>query len=283
MDASTLQSHHRHPHVQSLTCRGGSSIRRRIQSHINEAVHVQVTSRLRLQSCQIQASSCDAMHCKSSPHLLLDFGTCESLRFDEESGIRHLMQDFAPESDGQRAHLGQVVEAAEGHAAVALLSRLQEHRRRRLRRCVTQEALRQVEELLCGQAGRVLRVGVLIGDSVVHPRQPSRVRVAQPCDADRSRFAGKHTKPVVAGVASQVYENVDAIFPDELGDLFISATANVPPSRNEAAEVAGFIILQDDVTVAYNVDKGRIMVLERCVDKVRNGVRVEVGRDVAHT
>mmetsp|Transcript_44866 Transcript_44866/g.104813 ORF Transcript_44866/g.104813 Transcript_44866/m.104813 type:complete len:224 (+) Transcript_44866:537-1208(+) len=223
------------------------------------------------------------MHCKSSAHLLLDFRTREGLRFDEESGIRHLMQDFAPESDGQRAHLGQVVETAEGHTPVVFLSRLQKHRGRRIRRCVTQEALRQVEELLCGQAGRILRVGVLIGDSVVHPREPSRVRVAQPSDADRSRLTGKNTKPVVAGVASQVYENVDAIFPNELGDLFISAAADVPPARNEAAEVARFVILLDNVAVAYNVDKGRIMILERCMDEVRNRVRVEVGRDIAHT
>ena len=58
-----------------------------------------------------------------------------------------------------------------------------------------------------------------------------------------------------------------ADFPNELGDLymreaawsvsvawkrclFISAAADVPPARNEAAEVARFVILLDNVAVA---------------------------------
>mmetsp|Transcript_25955 Transcript_25955/g.45756 ORF Transcript_25955/g.45756 Transcript_25955/m.45756 type:complete len:230 (-) Transcript_25955:798-1487(-) len=229
---------------------------------------MKVTSGLRLQTCQIQPRGFNPMHNKSSAHLLLDFGASQRLGLDEKPCIRHLMQDLAPQPNCQGTDLCQVVEASKSDAAVGLLRRLEDHRRCRLRWGIAQEALRHVDKLLCCHPRSIFWICVLIRYPVVHAGETRRMRVADPSDANRGRLTRKNTQSVVAGVASQIHKDVNAIVPNDLGHLFISATLYVPPPWNEITKKAGLVILQRNITVTRDIDECGVVILQGCMYEV---------------
>mmetsp|Transcript_62727 Transcript_62727/g.176908 ORF Transcript_62727/g.176908 Transcript_62727/m.176908 type:complete len:405 (-) Transcript_62727:426-1640(-) len=70
---------------------------------------------------------------------------------------------------------------------------------------------------------------------------------------------------------------------DKLGDLLVREAEGGPPPGHEASEHPRLVVLDGDVAVAGDVDVRRVMVPQGGVDEVRDGVRVEVRRQVADT
>jgi hypothetical protein len=97
---------------------------------------------------------------------------------------------------------------------------------------------------------------------------------------DWRRLAGENQKPIPAGVAGKVDQNVYLVGADQVSCLLVGQPCYVAPLVREAADSLGDGVGTRDVCVAEYFDLSMIMCGQQRQKETADRVLAKVGRDV---
>ena len=122
-------------------------------------------------------------------------------RDQQQVRVTYAQQQLGPQADQRGIELGHVVHGGKGYMTFAQ-NRQSAHLGHPVRRCaVTPETARHIQQTLAVPPRCPGRVGVRIGQAVIHGAHAGSIRIAEEGKLQRRRFACEHQQAVAAGVA----------------------------------------------------------------------------------
>mmetsp|Transcript_8613 Transcript_8613/g.26179 ORF Transcript_8613/g.26179 Transcript_8613/m.26179 type:complete len:320 (-) Transcript_8613:783-1742(-) len=281
---AACEADHRHSHQQRLARRRRVRIREGVQGNVDLVVDLQVVERRGRERHQLEPILSDAVALEVLDEGGLHVRRVEALVLHQQAAARHLAQHAGPEGDARRADLGQAAEAAEGDVACAERRQWLDIWNARRRR-VTEETTWQPDELLAERLLAVWGVNHRVCHAIVDGSEPGRVVVPYVGKLDRRRLQGHDVQSVVGGVARELNEDVDAVFPDKVCNLLRRPPEDLLPAvwRDHILEELGLLILASCVGIQVNVEELAVPVLKQAVAEEGHGVGEKVGGYVPHS
>ena len=125
------------------------------------------------------------------------------------------------------------------------------------------------------------RVSKGIGEAIVDGLEACRIGIAEPGDLKWGGFAGKDEEAVTCGMACEVDEDVDSVFPDETRGLFIGKAYEAPPGIGMRAEPLSHGIRHRDLSIGEDIEGRAVKIFEQREEEASDDVFPEIWRDKA--
>ena len=124
----------------------------------------------------------------------------------------------------------------------------------------------------------VRRIGIRVGQAVVHGTHAGGIRIAEKGQLQRRRSARECEQAVAAGVAGQIDQDIDRILLDQACRLRVVESADVAPGvAVQFSARCGY----GRIAVAGDLIKPGLVQRQKRMDKVRRHMLKEIGRHVA--
>ena len=160
-------------------------------------------------------------------------------REQNELRPRHRLQDLCPCDQGLFSNFHRPIQTTKCHLARS------QHRkgadRRDFARVVGECRWESDESLHMLLFANPNRIGVNIGESVVHGRKAGRAGKCKMYLHGRGAM-GEDRQPGFAHVAAEVYQHIDAVFTDNGGGFAITRPADVAPTAGQRLQLPGRVI-----------------------------------------
>ena len=119
-------------------------------------------------------------------------------------------------------------------------------------------------------------IAPVVGEAVIHRREAGGSRVAKIGHLDRCGLARHHQQAVLAGVPGKVDQDVNAVDPDQLGNLLIGFRPAQAHRVRKGLEPGGHPVHPRAHVVGKHLDVIAVVVGQDRFDERRNRVDPEV-------
>ena len=109
------------------------------------------------------------------------------------------------------------------------------------------------------------RIGVRVGQAVIHRTHARGIGVAQPGDLNWRGFAREDQQTIARHVAGEIHEDVHLILPNEIGDLQIRHARDVAPLVRVLPETGGERVRSKHIRVTEDLDSIAVVAREQSI------------------